>query len=30
MSTEAMKGLKKFLNAELAGTSGPSAEFAGM
>jgi len=25
-----MKGLKKFLNAELAGTSGPSAEFAGM
>ena len=30
MSSEAMKGLKKFLNAELAGTSWPSAAFAGM
>ena len=30
MSSEAMKNLKKFVNVELAGTSGPSAAFAGM
>ena len=30
MVTESTKALKKFLNTELAGPSGPSAEFAGM